>query len=343
MEQKNAAVRSTQHQGGLLLDMPAPSGVVYANSLSNIKPMPAQYFKKINVKSEGNLMQECFKNQNGVNTLMATNPISLASSARHMEISLADSFSEKFNSVLQNFSNDEMDIKYVMRNTDHDLYSKPLPTDCEKVELDMNANIPFYQLNYFTDVRENTEDFMIVETISQQQQHQPLAQNSLPFVAASLPNAQTFEIKTEDSNTLDNNANILHSSALSQNGVGMVESSTTDLPSTSTDRNLTSSSSQAQAESTGSSQSRSASKKLSERDKYYRHKRHFNRRMEKRFDALLQVVGQIAKTEYPNINLPPLLISSASSIVAGTTKLFSSDSEQESGMSSDLENDNKRK
>lgn len=65
--------------------------------------------------------------------------------------------------------------------------------------------------------------------------------------------------------------------------------------------------------------------KLSEREKYYRHKRKFNCRMEKRFDALLNVFGQIVKAEYPSINVSSLTNNVGDAVNAAVHTLFNSD------------------
>ncbi|XP_055909713.1 uncharacterized protein LOC129944362 [Eupeodes corollae] len=46
--------------------------------------------------------------------------------------------------------------------------------------------------------------------------------------------------------------------------------------------------------------------KPSERDKYYKHKRRYDRRNERRFDALLNVFGQMVKTYFPNVDTTKL-------------------------------------
>lgn len=43
-------------------------------------------------------------------------------------------------------------------------------------------------------------------------------------------------------------------------------------------------------------------RKPSERDKYYKHKRRYDRRNERRIDALLNVFGQVIKEHYPNVD-----------------------------------------
>lgn len=47
-------------------------------------------------------------------------------------------------------------------------------------------------------------------------------------------------------------------------------------------------------------------RKPSERDKYYKHKRRYDRRNERRFDALLNVFGQMLKAHYPNVDTSKL-------------------------------------
>ncbi|XP_037938233.1 uncharacterized protein LOC119671721 [Teleopsis dalmanni] len=92
---------------------------------------------------------------------------------------------------------------------------------------------------------------------------------------------------------------------------GEVEVETAPLPSTST------------AAKPDTTKKRKQNSNLSERERYYRHKRHFNRRLERRFDALLNVFGQIVKAEYPSLDVTPLagMVSTGATMV---TKLFSS-------------------
>ncbi|XP_055847117.1 uncharacterized protein LOC129912748 [Episyrphus balteatus] len=47
-------------------------------------------------------------------------------------------------------------------------------------------------------------------------------------------------------------------------------------------------------------------RKPSERDKYYKHKRRYDRRNERRMDALLNVVGQMVKEYFPNVDTSKL-------------------------------------
>lgn len=47
-------------------------------------------------------------------------------------------------------------------------------------------------------------------------------------------------------------------------------------------------------------------RKSSEKEKYYKHKRRYDRRNEKRFDALLNVIGQMVKQHYPNVDISKL-------------------------------------
>lgn len=79
-------------------------------------------------------------------------------------------------------------------------------------------------------------------------------------------------------------------------------------------------------------------RKRNERDNYYRHKRRFNRRLERRFDALLNVFGQIVRAEYPSVDVSPLFGATAttngpqqSGLFGGAT--FSSDEFSEAEIS----------
>lgn len=76
-------------------------------------------------------------------------------------------------------------------------------------------------------------------------------------------------------------------------------------------------------------QRRPQERPLSERERYYRHKRRYNRRLERRFDALLNVFGQIVKAEYPNINVSPL-IGAATQGITLANNLFKSENENDS-------------
>ncbi|XP_016949539.1 uncharacterized protein LOC108024200 [Drosophila biarmipes] len=70
-------------------------------------------------------------------------------------------------------------------------------------------------------------------------------------------------------------------------------------------------------------------KVLSEKDKYYRHRRHYEQRMEKRLMGLCTVVGQLLKQFAPHMDVQPLLALGSDIVVNSPAPSSSGDSENE--------------
>ncbi|XP_073830152.1 uncharacterized protein [Musca autumnalis] len=226
------------------------------------------------------------------------------------------------------------------RNTDHDFYSKRSAVVAAAAAaagstLLRKFPIEERQLHYFMDTSEESMGTEYVQHTSS------LDSSSLPSVMENIElhteNARTFEIKAE---------NISHISQAANTIIKQENFSMTEMPSTSSERNNsqhqnhpTSTSSvllppTSMANNNATTSSSGGANKTSERDKYYRHKRRFNRRLEKRFDALLNVVGQIVKTEYPSVDVQPL-IDTVSSMATGMGRILSSESEADNNDDTD--------
>lgn len=200
-----------------------------------------------------------------------------------------------------------------VRNTDHDFYSKRSNLE---VKRQVDDELQELQSNYFADASEESQGSvnMVVELMPTNQ----LTNNNTALEG----NCQTFEIKTE---------NITHNECLHLKQELQDPEYLNDMPSTSTQSNITQNMDNLPTSS-------KTKKRLSERDKYYRHKRRFNRRLEKRFDALLQVMGQIVKKEYPTVDVTPL-VGSVTSPVSNMGKMLSSDSEDDDAADDDQSDD----
>lgn len=195
-----------------------------------------------------------------------------------------------------------------VRNTDHDFYSKRFAQGMGAIEIESEVKIQEEQLqeqqvNYFADASEDSQGSlgMIVDI----NPHTSSSVNPINMVTVRDGNGQTFEIKSENVTETES--------------ICLKEEFNDELPSTSTQRNLTQNTENIPTSSTS---------RLSERDKYYRHKRRFNRRLEKRFDAILQVMSQIVKAEYPSVDVTPLM-GTVNTVASTMGQLFSSESEGE--------------
>uniref|UniRef100_W8C2A3 Uncharacterized protein n=3 Tax=Ceratitis capitata TaxID=7213 RepID=W8C2A3_CERCA len=175
-------------------------------------------------------------------------------------------------------------------NTDHDFYTK-------------KNGLP---LNYFADESNDTQESMLVE--------QPITCNGvtegMEQVRLHIAGEQIVEMKMESQ------CDTLKTATIQVQQHQQQVFNDTNMPSTSAGcssrlRNL---------------QRRTIERPLNERERYYRHKRHFNRRLEQRFDALLNVFGQVIKAEYPNINVSPILGAAAQGVTLAN-QLFKSDDE----------------
>ncbi|XP_054727251.1 uncharacterized protein LOC129236953 [Anastrepha obliqua] len=166
-----------------------------------------------------------------------------------------------------NNSNDNNALK-TQPNTDHDFYTK-------------KNGLP---LNYFADVSNDTQESMLVE--------QPITCNGvtegMEQVRLHVAGEQIVEMKMEPQSDIEKTAEPVQQ----QSFIDM--NAQQQMPSTSGGRMR-------------NYQKRLTERQLSEKDRYYRHKRRFNRRIERRFDAILNVFGQIVKAEYPNINVGPIM------------------------------------
>ncbi|XP_065362779.1 uncharacterized protein LOC135956275 [Calliphora vicina] len=204
-----------------------------------------------------------------------------------------------------------------VRNTDHDFYSKKssLGDMVGEVKLREEDDLQEQQSNYFADASEESQGSLNMVGDIMQTNNQTNAVTTAPLNVITVRNAngQTFEIKSE---------NITQIESLELKEELHDEEFHNDMPSTSTQSNLTQNMDELP---TTSSSSRS---RLSERDKYYRHKRRFNRRLEKRFDAILQVMGQIVKAEYPTVDVAPL-VGTVTAVTSSLGKMLSSDSEDD--------------
>ncbi|XP_036319409.1 uncharacterized protein LOC118733884 [Rhagoletis pomonella] len=174
-------------------------------------------------------------------------------------------------------------------NTDHDFYTKK------------NA----MPLNYFADVSNDTQESMFVE--------QPITCNGvtegMEQVRLHVAGEQIVEMKMEPQTDTEKTAEQVQQQTY-------IDTNMHQMPSTSGSR-------------LRNCQSRVTKRQLSERDRYYRHKRRFNRRLEKRFDAILNVFGQIVNAEYPNINISPIM---GAAMQTGTlvNQLFKSEDDNDS-------------
>lgn len=210
------------------------------------------------------------------------------------------------------------DSKGCGRNTDHDFYSKRSAVVGAVGACKFQFPIE-RQLHYFMDTSEESIGTEYV-------QHTSSMDSSLPSVMENIElhteNARTFEIKAE---------NISQSFAATTTTTTIVKQenfSMTEMPSTSTESNMKTTTQRQNPTSTSATlpSASTTQNRMNERDRYYRHKRRFNRRLEKRFDALLNVVGQVVKVEYPTVDVKPL-IDTVTSLATGLGQILSSESE----------------
>uniref|UniRef100_A0A1I8PRT0 MADF domain-containing protein n=1 Tax=Stomoxys calcitrans TaxID=35570 RepID=A0A1I8PRT0_STOCA len=220
--------------------------------------------------------------------------------------------------IVEASSKDYKDIiKNCGRNTDHDFYSKRSVVAIGSAGIVRKFPIEERQLHYFLDTSEESLGTEYVQNTSS------LESSSLPSVMENIElhteNARTFEIKADNISQSHNASNFV----IKQENFSM-----TELPSTSTERmnNITNNTTTQRQNPTSTSSGNS--RKISEREKYYRHKRRFNRRLEKRFDALLHVVGQVVKAEYPSVDVKPLM-DTVATVGCELNHILSSDSEEE--------------
>ncbi|XP_011177422.1 uncharacterized protein LOC105208993 [Zeugodacus cucurbitae] len=181
------------------------------------------------------------------------------------------------------------ELRETQPNTDHDFYTK-------------KNGLP---LNYFADESNDTQESMLVE--------QAITCNGvtegMEQVRLHVAGEQIVEMKMEQLSDTEKHVEQVRPPVCSEANAQM--------PSTSG------------ACRARNCQRRPTERRLSERDRYYRHKRRFNRRLERRFDAILNVFGQIVKAEYPNINVSPLV----GAVTQGLTlanNLFKSENENDS-------------
>ncbi|XP_075158341.1 uncharacterized protein LOC142231599 [Haematobia irritans] len=225
-------------------------------------------------------------------------------------------------------------IKNCSRNTDHDFYSKRSAAAAGISSTGIVRKFPIIEerkIHYFMDTSEESMGTEYVQYTSS------MESSSLPSVMENIElhteNDRNFEIKSENvSQSYGNGTETFTTAAASMTIIKRENFSMTEMPSTSTEKinnneninNNTSTSSNTQRQNPTSTSSGGC--KISERDKYYRHKRRFNRRIEKRFDALLHIVGQVVKTQYPNVDVKPLM-DTVATVSSGLNRVLSSDSE----------------
>lgn len=191
-----------------------------------------------------------------------------------------------------------------VRNTDHDFYSKR--SMANEVKRHEEYELQEQQSNYFADASEESQGSLnMVVDLLQTSNPTNIIKPLVPVNENTFP---TSEIKTE---------NITHCESLVLKEEIHDQEFIHDMPSTTVRSN--------QTQNVPSSASKA---RLSERDKYYRHKRRFNRRLEKRFDAILQVIGQVVKTKCPNVDVTPI-VGTITSVASNIGKMLSSDSEDD--------------
>ncbi|KAM7346485.1 uncharacterized protein ACRADG_006397 [Cochliomyia hominivorax] len=226
--------------------------------------------------------------------------------------------------IIKSVREEEDENMNCVRNTDHDFYSKRTTTTLEinhhhHHHQHDEDELQEQQSNYFADASEESQGSlnMVVE-LMQTNNHSNILNNNINNTNSMVENTQTFEIKSE---------NITHTESLVLKEEIQDPEFLQDMPSTSTQSNII----QNMQTSATTSKSRI---RLSERDKYYRHKRRFNRRLEKRFDAMLQIMGQIVQKEYPSVDITPL-VGTINTVASNVGKMLSSDSEDDNDESDD--------
>lgn len=204
----------------------------------------------------------------------------------------------------QNKEEEEDENMNCVRNTDHDFYSKK--TTLGDITINVVKSQPDdlqeQQSNYFADASEESQasSNMVVDVTT-------------PMVTIrDVNDHQMLDIKSE---------NIMRSEIIDLKEEKQDQEFLNDMPpNSSTQDNVT--------HNVDNLPTSTSAMRQSERDKYYRHKRHFNRRLEKRFDAILQVMSQIVKVEYPSVDVTPLT-SAVASVASSMGKTLSSDSEDD--------------
>ena len=218
-------------------------------------------------------------------------------------------------STRENKKEDEDEHRNCVRNTDHDFYSKKttLPDNAVKVVKSQEDELQEQQSNYFADASEESQasSNMVVDIT---QTHVPSNTVTTPVITIRDMTEQIFEIKSE---------NITQSEIIELKEEKQDQEFLNSMPSTSNTQGNA-----AQHNTENLPTSSTSAIRQSERDKYYRHKRHFNRRLEKRFDAILQVMSQIVKVEYPSVDVTPL-VGAVTTIASSMSKILSSDSEDD--------------
>ena len=221
----------------------------------------------------------------------------------------------------ENKNEDENEHRSCVRNTDHDFYSKKttLTDKTLKAVKSQEDDLQEQQSNYFADASEESQASanMVVDVT---QIHSPLNTVTTPVITIRDMTEQMFEIKSE---------NISQSESVELKEEKQDQEFLKNMPSTS---NTQGNAAQLNTDNLPTSSSTSAIIRQSERDKYYRHKRHFNRRLEKRFDAILQVMSQIVKVEYPSVDVTPL-VGAVTTVASSMGKILSSDSEDNDNQS----------
>lgn len=198
-----------------------------------------------------------------------------------------------------NTADEPNELREAQPNTDHDFYTK-------------KNGLP---LNYFADESNDTQESMLVE--------QPITCNGvtegMEQVRLHVAGEQIIEMKMEQFSDTEKTVEPGRPPVYIEENAQM--------PSTSAAGRM------------NNCPRRPKERPLSERERYYRHKRRYNRRLERRFDALLNVFGQIVKAEYPNINVSPL-IGAATQGLTLANNLFKSENDsadEENESSSDTE------
>ncbi|XP_037814182.1 myosin-G heavy chain [Lucilia sericata] len=254
-------------------------------------------------------------NNNNNNNISIDDGIHLFSSDTNDEFQVITETTRIINGSLGQCEDEDENMNCV-RNTDHDFYSKrsSLGDIVGEVKHHEEDELQEQQSNYFADASEESQGSLnMVVDILQTNINPTNALAPLNMLTVRDGNGQTFEIKSE---------NITQTESLVIKEEIHDQAFLNDMPSTSTQSNLTHNMEQ-QPTTTSTAKTR-----LSERDKYYRHKRRFNRRLEKRFDAILQVMSQIVKVEYPYVDVTPL-VGTVTTVTSSLGKMLSSDSEDD--------------
>ncbi|XP_023298019.2 serine/threonine-protein kinase pakF [Lucilia cuprina] len=257
-------------------------------------------------------------NNNNNNNISIDDGIHLFSSDTNDEFQIITETTRIINGSMGQCEDEDENMNCV-RNTDHDFYSKrsSLADMVGEVKRHEDDELQEQQSNYFADASEESQGSLnMVVDILQTNIHTTNDLSPLNMLTVRDGNGQTFEIKSE---------NITQTESLVIKEEIHDQAFLNDMPSTSTQSRQTHN---MQQQPNSNSSASTTKNRLSERDKYYRHKRRFNRRLEKRFDAILQVMGQIVKVEYPNVDVTPL-VGTVTSVTSSLGKVLSSDSEDD--------------